>query len=95
METMYVFGGYILTGGKLQNGNPWQGVNVMLAEVKADGKGGYNAPRLSLVYSRQAVWTVLCLLFSLCSMATSFTLTSPRLIMTANLSSSSFVPANG
>ena len=50
METMYVFGGYILTGGKLQNGNPWQGVNVMLAEVKADGKGGYNSPVVARVF---------------------------------------------
>lgn len=34
MEKMYIYGGYILTGGKLQDGRPWQGVNVMLAELK-------------------------------------------------------------
>ena len=34
MNPIYVFGGYLLTGGTLENGNPWQGVNVLLAMVK-------------------------------------------------------------
>lgn len=65
METMYVFGGYILTGGKLQNGNPWQGVNVMLGEVKADGKGGYNAPVVARVFKASRLDSLMSVIQSL------------------------------
>lgn len=34
METTYIFGGYILTGGKLDNGKDWRGINIMLAEKR-------------------------------------------------------------
>lgn len=34
METTYIFGGYILTGGTLDNGKAWRGVNIMLAEKR-------------------------------------------------------------
>ncbi len=30
--SVYRYGGYLLTGGKLDNGNPWQGVNILIAE---------------------------------------------------------------
>lgn len=30
---MIIYGGYILTGGTLDNGKPWLGVNVMLADT--------------------------------------------------------------
>lgn len=36
MNNTYIFGGYILTGGTLENGNPWQGVNILLARYDAD-----------------------------------------------------------
>lgn len=49
METMYIFGGYILTGGTLDNGNPWKGLNIMLAEVKPSKNGGYGLPMVSFV----------------------------------------------
>ena len=32
--TMYVYGGYILTGGKLDDGKPWEGINVLLGEIR-------------------------------------------------------------
>lgn len=49
METKYIFGGYILTGGTLENGKPWKGLNVMLAEVKPSKNGGYDLPMVSFV----------------------------------------------
>lgn len=49
METMYIFGGYILTGGTLESGSPWKGVNVLLAETKPSRNGGYNLPVVSFV----------------------------------------------
>lgn len=49
METMYIFGGYILTGGTLQDGNPWKGVNILLAECKPSKNGGYNLPVVGFV----------------------------------------------
>lgn len=36
MNNTYIFGGYILTGGALDNGIPWQGVNIMLARYDAN-----------------------------------------------------------
>lgn len=36
MNNTYIFGGYILTGGKLENDSPWQGVNILLARYDAD-----------------------------------------------------------
>lgn len=36
MNNTYIFGGYILTGGTLENGTPWQGVNILLARYDAD-----------------------------------------------------------
>lgn len=36
MNNTYIFGGYILTGGNLENGTPWQGVNIQLARYDAD-----------------------------------------------------------
>lgn len=32
---MYIYGGYILTGGKLDNGKPWEGINILFAEVES------------------------------------------------------------
>lgn len=37
MNESYIFGGYILTGGTLQNGNPWKGINIMFAVIR-DGR---------------------------------------------------------
>ena len=36
MNNTYIFGGFILTGGTLENGSPWQGVNILLARYDAD-----------------------------------------------------------
>lgn len=36
MNNTYIYGGYILTGGILENGNPWQGINIQLARYDAD-----------------------------------------------------------
>lgn len=35
-DIIYIYGGYILTGGTLNDGNPWRGINVMLAEKRSD-----------------------------------------------------------
>lgn len=34
MNIRYIFGGYLLTGGTLDNGKPWQGINIMYGESK-------------------------------------------------------------
>lgn len=34
MNNKYIFGGYLLTGGTLDNGNPWQGINIMYGECR-------------------------------------------------------------
>lgn len=31
---MFIYGGFIRTGGTLNNGKPWYGVQIMLAEVR-------------------------------------------------------------
>lgn len=46
---VYVFGGYILTGGTF-DGRAWQGVNVMLAEVTQNRSGGYDLPVVARVF---------------------------------------------
>lgn len=46
MENLYIFGGYILTAGKLDNGEGWEGVNVMLAPIRKHG----DSPVISYVY---------------------------------------------
>lgn len=50
MNPVYVYGGFILTAGTLDNGNSWQGVNIMLAEVKPTSDGGYTSPMVAYVY---------------------------------------------
>lgn len=34
MNITYIFGGYLLTAGTLDNGSPWQGVNIMYGECR-------------------------------------------------------------
>lgn len=34
MNNLYIFGGYVFTGGTLSDGKPWQGMRIMLAPVK-------------------------------------------------------------
>lgn len=34
MNESYIYGGYILTGGTLDNGKNWQGINIMFATVR-------------------------------------------------------------
>lgn len=36
MNNTYIFGGYILTGGTLENGSPWQGINILIARHDPD-----------------------------------------------------------
>ena len=35
---MFIYGGFIRTGGTLDNGKPWQGLQIMLAEVRETGQ---------------------------------------------------------
>lgn len=55
MENKFIYGGYILTGGTLDNGKAWQGVNVMLAQVHGDKAPTYatvvKAPRTDSLLS--------------------------------------------
>lgn len=39
MENTYIYGGFIQTGGKLQDGTPWAGINIMIARHQVDEKG--------------------------------------------------------
>lgn len=32
----YIFGGFILTAGTLEDGNTWEGVNILIARPKGD-----------------------------------------------------------
>lgn len=34
---MYIYGGYLLTGGKLDDGTPWKGINLLFGEVRKEG----------------------------------------------------------
>ena len=34
---MYIYGGYILTGGKLDDGTLWQGINLLFGELPQSG----------------------------------------------------------
>lgn len=34
MNLKYIYGGYVLTAGTLDNGNPWQGVNIFYGECR-------------------------------------------------------------
>lgn len=47
MSPVYVYGGYVLTGGTLDNGNSWQGINIMLAEVRPIINGGFTSPMVA------------------------------------------------
>lgn len=46
MENVFVYGGYILTSGVLDSGNPWKGINIMLAPVDSTS----DKPVISYVY---------------------------------------------
>lgn len=45
----FIYGGYILTGGTLQDGKPWQGVNIMLAQCK-ETNAGVESPTYAQVF---------------------------------------------
>lgn len=34
MQNLFIFGGYVFTGGTLSDGKPWQGMRILLAPVK-------------------------------------------------------------
>lgn len=33
LDNLYIFGGFIITGGKLDNGNPWEGMRIMIGKI--------------------------------------------------------------
>lgn len=33
VDNLYVFGGFIVTGGKLDNGNPWEGMRMCIGKI--------------------------------------------------------------
>lgn len=55
MAKVYVYGGYIVTGGKLDNGTPWQGVRVLLAETSAERPVPMTALSAKAAYSDSLV----------------------------------------
>ena len=52
---MFLYGGYILTGGKLDNGNPWKGIVLMLAEKRDDQEFPFFAQCVKGLYSDSLV----------------------------------------
>lgn len=48
-ESLYHFGGFIRTGGTLDNGKPWHGFNVLLARAHYDDNGRLDLPRSGLI----------------------------------------------
>ena len=34
MSNLYIYGGYLCTGGKLDDGKPWQGFSVLLGSIR-------------------------------------------------------------
>ena len=36
MNNLYIFGGFILTAGTLENGDAWEGVNILVARPKGE-----------------------------------------------------------
>lgn len=49
MENTYFYGGFIQTGGKLQDGTPWAGINIMIARHQVDDKGMTIKPVVSTI----------------------------------------------
>lgn len=49
MENTYIFGGFIQTGGKLNDGTPWAGINIMIARHQIDEKGANILPVCSTI----------------------------------------------
>ena len=33
LDNLYIFGGFIITAGKLDNGNPWEGMRIMIGKI--------------------------------------------------------------
>lgn len=64
MNPVYVYGGYILTSGTFE-GRTWQGVNIMLAEVKPTNNGGYTAPVVAYAYKASRTDSIMDVLKSL------------------------------
>lgn len=58
METIFVYGGFIVTGGKLDNGTPWQGVRLLLGELKEDQSKPMTAIAAKGVYSDSLIGTL-------------------------------------
>lgn len=48
---MWIYGGYILTGGKLDNGQPWKGINIMIAEKRDKDEFPFFAQCVKGLYS--------------------------------------------
>ena len=49
MENTYVYGGFIQTGGKLSDGTPWAGINIMIARNQVDEPGANIKPVCSTI----------------------------------------------
>lgn len=35
MDNLYIYGGFLFTGGKLDNGKPWHGYSVLLGPIRS------------------------------------------------------------
>lgn len=52
MKANYIYGGYIFVSGKLQNGNPWRGLRVMLAPIDPQtGTAGWKVSIIKASYT--------------------------------------------
>lgn len=47
----YMYGGYIMVGGKLDNGKPWNGFRILLAPLDSSGKVGWKTSVVKASYT--------------------------------------------
>lgn len=47
----YMYGGYIMVGGKLDNGKPWNGFRILLAPLDNSGKVGWKTTVVKASYT--------------------------------------------
>ena len=58
MDKIYIFGGFVVTGGTLDDGKPWQGFRLLLAELKPGQTKPMTAISAKGVYSDSLAGTL-------------------------------------
>lgn len=47
----YMYGGYIMVGGKLDNGKPWKGFRILIAPLDSSGEVGWKTTVVKASYT--------------------------------------------